>query len=337
MKKLIFGLVIFTLVILFSCSDDNNNNSVVTTSSEEVVVIANRAAGSISFINANTDQVTNTLSIPNSEPMYIVYVAVKDRLYVGDRTGKKVHVINPKTKMVETSINVGNGVFHMWASGLQLWVNNDIDNTISVINLNTNTVMQTINIDLKPHDVFINSTGTKAYVSVFNTNSTMPDKVYMYNTSNFTKTAEANVGKDPHLYHLSSTNRLYVPCQSGEVFTLNGDNLNLISNNAFEGAHGIYAAPNQSTIFVTNISGAKLYSINAANSTLNGTAVNTLAATPHNIVVNDSGNKMFVTHSGATANKVTTYNVNGTTITAGITITAGTNPFGLAYYKRVIN
>jgi YVTN family beta-propeller protein len=338
MKNLIFGLPVALLATLFtSCSSDNYHYSDPPKIYEEKVVVANRGAGSISFIDATSNQV-NTLAIAGSEPMYVVYVPIKDKIFVGDRAGKKVHVINPQTKAVEGSITVGNGVFHMWADGLgkQLWVSNDIDNTISVIDLNTNTVVKTINVGMKPHDVFLSKDATKAYVSVFNADAAMPDKVYMYSTSDYSKTGEANVGKDPHLYHLPNTNKLFVACQSGEVYALNGSNLSVISNNAFTGAHGIFPSPDQNTVFVTNITGQQLYSVNATTGMQNGMPLMALITTPHNIVVNEDGNKMFVTHSGGAATAVSTYTINGASLTTGTTITAGTNPFGLAYYKREV-
>ncbi|MCD0457470.1 YncE family protein [Chryseobacterium sp. LC2016-27] len=338
MKNLIFGLPVALLATLFtSCSSDDHHYSDPPKIYEEKVVVANRGAGSVSFIDATSNQV-NTLAIAGSEPMYVVYVPTKDKIFVGDRAGKKVHIINPQTKVVESSITVGNGVFHMWADGMgkQLWVSNDIDNTISVIDLNTNTVVKTINVGMKPHDVFLSKDAAKAYVSVFNADVAMPDKVYMYSTSDYSKTGEANVGKDPHLYHLPNTNKLFVACQSGEVYALNGNNLNVISNNAFTGAHGIFPSPDQNTVFVTNITGQQLYSVNATTGMQNGMPLMALSTTPHNIVVNEDGNKMFVTHSGGAATAVSTYTINGTSLTAGTTITAGTNPFGLAYYKREV-
>lgn len=338
MKNLIFGLPVALLATLFtSCSSDDYHYSDSPKIYEEKVVVANRGAGSVNFIDATSNQVS-TLAIAGSEPMYVVYVPTKDKIFVGDRAGKKVHIINPQNKAVESSITVGNGVFHMWADGMgkQLWVSNDIDNTISVVDLNTNTVVKTINVGMKPHDVFLSKDATKAYVSVFNADAAMPDKVYMYSTSDYSKTGEANVGKDPHLYHLPNTNKLFVACQSGQVYALNGSNLSVISNNAFTGAHGIFPSPNENTVFVTNITGQQLYSINAATGMQNGMPLMALSTTPHNIVVNEDGNKMFVTHSGGAATAVSTYTINGTSLTAGTTITAGTNPFGLAYYKREV-
>lgn len=334
MRKIFLG--VFTLALV-SVSCNNDDETPVTY--EEIVAVANRGAASVSLIDATTNKVTNTISISGSEPMYVVYVAAKDKLYVGDRAGKKVHIINPKSKTVEGTINVGNGVFHMWADGLgkQLWVNNDTANTISVIDLNNNTVVKTINVGMKPHDIFLTKDATKAYVSVFNTDASMPDKIYSYSISDYSKTGEVNVGKDPHLYHLPNSNKLFVPCQSGQVYTLNGSDLSVTSNNSFTGAHGIFPSPDQNTIFVTNISGGQLYAINTATNTLIGSSVNSTGSTPHNITINEGGNKMFISHSGAAANTVSTYTLNGSTITAGSTITVGTNPFGITYYKRAVN
>ena len=197
--------------------------------------------------------------------------------------------------------------------------------------------MQTINVGFIPHDVFLNSDASKAYVSILDFNPSMPDRVFMYSTSTYAKIGEANVGKDPHLYALPSTDKLYVPCQiSNQFYTLNANDLSLISNNPLVGAHGIFPSPDQSTLFITNYTGNQLYSINTASSVMNGIAVNTLSTIPHNIVVNEAGNKMFVTHSGSSSNTVSTYTIIGNIISPETTITTSTNPFGLAYYKREV-
>lgn len=325
---------VWLLALIFTFISCNKTD--IAKQYEEVVVVANRGSANVSFIDAKTNQITNKLSIPNSEPMYVVYVAEKDKLYVGDRAGKKIHIVNPTTKILEGAISVGNGVFHMWADGQgkQLWVNNDIDNSISVIDLTNNKVVKTINIGQKPHDVFLTKDGKKAYVSIINSDASKADKVFMYSTADYNKTGEISVGKDPHLYHLSNTNTLYIPCQSGQVYSVSGSDLSLISIISFSGAHGIFPSPDQNNLFVTNISGQQIYSINAKNNTQNGSAIAALYATPHNISINEMGDKMFVTHSGASANNVSIYGINGSTISGTSTIISGTNPFGLTYYKR---
>ena len=302
---------------------------------EEIVVVANRGSGSVSFIDAESEQVLGTLSIPGSQPMYVVYVEAMDRIYVGDRAQNKVHVINPDTKAVMAAIDVGNGVFHMWADGNgdRLWVNNDIDETTSVIDLHTNTVVHTIDIGAKPHDVFVTEDGSRAYVSVINPGSD-PDEVFMYSATTFQKTGEQVVGKDPHLFHLWKKKKLYVPCQSGDVYALDESDLGVINVNAYPGAHGIFATANQNTIFVTNISGAELYAINTIKDEQIGSPTGT-APIPHNLVVNKHNSKLFVTHSGATANTLSIYTIDPQQdLMLSSTLTIGTNPFGLAYYER---
>lgn len=335
MKKAILFSVAMGIIVFFSksCKKDSNKTY------EEYTIVANRGGESISFINSKTNVVDKKLVISGSEPMYVVYVASKDKLYVGDRKQNKVHIINPNTKEVESSINVGSGVFHMWAdgNGNQLWVNNDIDNTISVINLNTNSVVKTISLGIKPHDVFLNADGTKAYVSVFTSLATDPDSVYMFSTATYTKTKAMAVGKDPHLYLLSNSNKLFVPCQSGEVYALNSEDLTLLNKSMYEGAHGIFPSTDQKTVYVTNISMKKLYAINAATYSQNGATTDALEATPHNLVVNNDNTKLFVTHSGASANKVSIHTLSNSAIGAGTTIETGTNPFGLTYMRRASN
>jgi YVTN family beta-propeller protein len=149
--KIISTLLIASLTGLAGCKKDNTGLQEMQTEHEEVVVVANKAGASITFINAKNDEVMKSLSIPGSEPMYVVFVPRYDKLYVGDRQQKKIHVINPATQLVEQSISVGNGVFHMWADavGKALWVVNDADQTISVIDLASNTVVKTISLRSK--------------------------------------------------------------------------------------------------------------------------------------------------------------------------------------------
>ncbi|UZT99675.1 YncE family protein [Chryseobacterium fluminis] len=336
-KKLFASTLFLSLAFSISCSN-NNENAPLPKPFEEKIVIANRGSASVSFIDPATNSVTKTLPIPNSEPMYVVYVPKTDKLYVGDRAGKKVYIINPQNQAIESSVSVGNGVFHMWAdgNGKELWVANDIDNTVSVINLASNTVTKTIDVGMKPHDVFLTPDGTAAYVSVISSDSS-PDKVFKYSTSNYTKTNEVLVGKDPHLFRLSD-NRLYVPCQSGKVYSLNADTMDLVFEKDYTGAHGVFPSPDQHILFVSNITGAQLYSISTATGSPASNPLPSPTPVPHNIVVNQQGNKMFVTHSGASANTVSAYNIASSgTLTPSSTITVGTNPFGLAYYKRKQN
>jgi YVTN family beta-propeller protein len=339
MKQNIFqytALLTLASMLFIGCDKDYDQNK---QKYEERVVVANMASGSISFVDANSNQVLNTLAIPGSMPGYVVYVPSRDKLYIGDRAQNKVHIVNPKTQLLETSIPVGSGVFHIWADGIgrKLWVVGDIDNTISVIDLSNNTVVKTISVGMKPHDIFLNSSGTRAYVTIVTGDPKIPDSIYMYSATDYNKLASKAVAKSPHLFHISNPNKLFVACQSGTLLTLDGTNLAEISSIGLVGAHGIFASPSNNFLYVANITGTQIYTVETSKSSLVGTPVNSLVNTPHNILVNNDGNKMFITHPGPTSSIITTYSLgeNGS-ITPGTTITVGMNPFGLTYYKRKI-
>jgi DNA-binding beta-propeller fold protein YncE len=97
-------------------------------------------------------------------------------------------------------------------------------------------------------------------------------------------------------------------------------------------------ARNGKTFYTTSIASggvAGLVTIDTNTNTVLGTT-NTGAppiGTPHNIAVTPNGKKLYVTHSGATANTVTVYATtkrDPVPVFLG-TITVGANPFGLAY------
>lgn len=348
MKKQILlsvASVIALLSIFNSCSNEddaatpiNPTDDIVTPTSEEIVAIANRASGSVSYIDAETDQVIETMSIADSEPMYVVYVPAKDRLYVGDRANNAVYQIDPDTKEIEQTYPVGAGVFHMWADGMgnQLWVNNDIDNTISIIDLNEETVINTISLAVQPHDVFLTESGDRAYVSIFS-NSKAPDSIYAYSTLSFAKIGARAVGRDPHLFHIPASNKLYVACLSDELYVLNGTDLNVLSITELENAHGLFPSPDRDALYLTNILGAQLFSVNTATDAIVFGPLDTTIEIPHNVVVNEAGTKLYVTHSGMTANTVTVYAIApDESLSLLETVTVENNPFGLAYYSREI-
>lgn len=188
------------------------------------IVVANRGSGSISVIDANTDSLVGTFDLPagdnQPEPMYVVDGRAKNRVFVGDRANDRVVVFNAQDFSVETTVPTGRGVFHMWsdARNQQLWVNNDIDNTSTVINPNTLEVIATVPTpaDLvamggKPHDVILDPNGTYAYVTIINV-AGENDYVVQFSADTFEEVNRAAVGKDPHVSLTKHNDLLYVPC-----------------------------------------------------------------------------------------------------------------------------
>jgi YVTN family beta-propeller protein len=229
----------------------------------------------------------------------------------------------------------------MWADpkGKQLWVNNDIDNTITVIDMYSLKVKTTISIGQKPHDIILSADGNFAFVTIFSGNPKIPDSIFKYSTNDFFIKAKAAVGKDPHVSLTPAVYSLYVPCQgAGSVFVLQQDDLSLIKNIAVPNAHGAYMSPNGKTFYTSNIAGGgidELWSISTSTNQVIGSPVNTNNPTPHNIVINADGSKLFLTHSGATSKAVIVYKISAANpqpvyVT---TLTTDLNPFGIAYYK----
>ncbi|MFZ0389918.1 MAG: hypothetical protein WAN36_05620, partial [Calditrichia bacterium] len=247
---------------------------------------------------------------------------------------------------IETTIPTSAGIFHMWADklGRQLWVNCDIDKVTDVINLRTLQVVASIptpadlvSMGGKPHDVILGPLGRLAYITVLGLPGSN-DYVVQFNTRTRQEMGRAAVGKDPHL-SLTTWNRyLYVPCQgTDEVIVLNRYTMQQKKSINVPGAHGA-GMPNHGQVFyTTNLPGGGtdgLFAINTHRNRVIGSA-DTPYAVPHNIALIQSSRKLYLTHSGATSDKVTVYGVSiHHPVPVYITeITVGLNPFGLAYSR----
>jgi DNA-binding beta-propeller fold protein YncE len=314
------------------------------------VVVANRGSGTISVIDSRTDGVVGTYDLPADagepapEPMYVVYTSTHHRVFVGDRANNRVAAFDAASFTMDGTVAAGNGVFHMWANpqGSQLWVNNDIDKTTTVIDPANLTVITTVATppDLvamggKPHDVILGPMGEFAYVTVL---GVMGDNDYVvqYDTGSFEETGRAPVGKDPHVSLARQHDRLYVPCQnSNVVIVLNRFTMEEITRIDVPGAHGAGMTMNGRYFYTANLTGGganALYTIDTRQNDLVGDPVDSPYEVPHNIALNPSGTKLYLTHSGA-SDKVTIYEIGGGSPVPEYTseVTVGLNPFGLAY------
>ncbi len=319
------------------------------------IVIANRASGTISVIDANTDAVSGTYDLPEgdntNEPMYVVWSAAKDLVYVGDRGNDRVVAFNPGDFSVAGEVAVGAGVFHMWADfkgKKQLWVNNDVDKTTSVIDLETMTVVATVPtpadlVDMggKPHDVIVEARGRAAYVSVIGVAGDN-DYIVQFDTETFEEIGRAAVGNDPHLSLSPENRKLFVPCQGADkVFVLDLKTLAQITTIDVPNAHGAIMSLDGKALYTTNISDGGsdgIFGVHAAKHIVKVTA-DTPFPVPHNAAltpqdrVGSRPKKLYITHSGATADKVSVYDVSRRAPVHITDITVGLNPFGLAFAR----
>lgn len=342
-KALLFVLALFLGLTLFlpgAAAD-------VQAQRAGLVVVANRASGSISVISARSDALLGTVPLPEGEkppePMYVTYSRSGHHVFVGDRANDRVVVFDAGDFSVVTTIPTGAGVFHMWADpqDRQLWVNNDVDNTATVIDPVGLTVLATVPMpaDLieagyKPHDVILDPSGRLAYVTLLGPDPDH-DMLVQFSTRSFNEINRVPVGKDPHVSLTRRNRLLYVPAQNSNVLTLlNRFTLEQVDELDVPGAHGAGMAPNGQVFYTTNLPGGGadgLFAIDTQTNTILGTA-DTPYPVPHNVVVTRNG-KLFVTHSGDTSDKVTIYGVSMTDPIPVLIgeVTVEFNPFGIAY------
>jgi DNA-binding beta-propeller fold protein YncE len=312
------------------------------------IVVADRNSGTISIIGVKHDELLATIELPAGdappEPMYVYYTPIKNRVFVGDRANDRVVAFDARTFEVDGIVPAGQGVFHMWGSPNtgQLWVNNDIDNTTTVINMRTLEVVATVPTpeDLvaaggKPHDVILSPGGFFAYVTVLGVEGEN-DYVVQYFAWTFHEIGRAPVGKDPHLSITWRRPWLFVPCQESDaVYVLDRFSLEAVEIIDVPGAHGAGMPLHGRYLYTTNLpEGGEdgLYVIDTSDLEVVGEPVDTPYSVPHNIALTPSGRKLYVTHSGPN-DKVTVYRTSRWNPMPQYIgeVTVGSNPFGLAF------
>jgi YVTN family beta-propeller protein len=313
-------------------------------------VVANRASGTISIIDARTAELVDTVALPQEggdatpEPMYVSHSAIAGRVFVGDRANDRVAIFDADTFAPVGTVPAGQGVFHQWGNptGRQLWVNNDIDNTITVIDPVSLDVLATILLpgDLvamggKPHDVVLDHRDRWAYVTMLGL-AGPSDYLVQYDTSTFLEIGRQPVGKDPHVAIGVGTD-LYVACQNtDQVLVFAPDDLAMVAMLPVAGAHGAAISGDGRRFYTTNLPGGgmgAIYTIDTSTNRQLRYPVDTPYPVPHNLLATPDGKLLFVTHSGGTADKVSVYALKGLTRQPVLMgdLTVGLNPFGIGY------
>lgn len=176
--------------------------------------IPNISQGMISIVKNNITkdiQFTKTNPITTNQGM----VAFSGNIYYANSSGNNILVYNQATNNFETSINVGNtpvslsvitDVFH--TNNHYLIVVNQFSNNISIIDLNNNTVLMTVNTGLRPISVAVNSHTDQIYITNFDSSS-----ITVFNIKNFPLISKYTIpvlGEPTGITIDSNTNTLYV-------------------------------------------------------------------------------------------------------------------------------
>ncbi len=308
------------------------------------MVVANRAAGTISVIDVATNSVVNTVALPGAnapEPMYVTYNPENDAVLVGDRANNQIAVFNARTFAPLPAIPAGDGVFHMSANRSigQFWVNNDVDDTVTVIDSQTLAPITTIALpaDLvadggTPHDIHLDPIESAAFITMIGLTGGN-SVVLKYSTNTFTELDRETVGGAAHMALSPNHNELFVLNQGAdEVEVRSRATLDLLDTIIAPNPHGESQLTDGTYLYSTNISDGGtdgLLTIDTATNTLVDTD-DTNFPTPHNIALSPDNMFLYVTHSGATADKVSIFSLADPANPSLLTeVTAGLNPFGI--------
>lgn len=156
------------------------------------VYVTNQLSATVSVINALTNKVIATYSMPQfSEPSDILISPDGKTLYVADYNIGTISVVNAATGAITSTVVVGNNPWLMALSpdGGILYVTNPVLANIAVINTSSNTITATIPLSSEPTGMTISPDGSRLYVGLYNTNT-----IAVISTSNYTVVGTAAAG-----------------------------------------------------------------------------------------------------------------------------------------------
>tara|TARA_B110000503_G_C7172925_1_gene425309 strand:+ start:11450 stop:12505 length:1056 start_codon:yes stop_codon:yes gene_type:complete len=335
---IIFSLSIFAF-LLVACNDDDDNSS-TGTEPQNYFAVANRGSNTITYHNTENLSLLGTTSLPDgTQPTYVTYSSERDKIYTGGLENGMLYEINSETFVIERTLEVGIGAFHLSLNDTvdQLWVNN-INNavkTTTVVDLNSFTVEQTINLpstislstNAVQHDVIINPQGNYAYVTILDGMNT--SHLVQYDTSDFSVVNTLQIGGDAHVGFFN--NYLYSLSQNdGEIKQHQLDDLSELVSVSFSGSHGVTASTNY--LFAADLPNGRLGVIDTQNNIIS--TLDTSFNATHNLAVNNSGDKLIVSYSGGAQTKIELFDITNGQLTLNTTLESGTNPFGVAFIQK---
>ncbi|MCO1602776.1 YncE family protein [Desulfosporosinus nitroreducens] len=214
------------------------------------------------------------------------------------------------------------------------YVTNLGNDSVTVINTATNTILTTISLpdDSFPKGVAITPDGSRAYV----TNRGTPDSVTVINTATNTivTTIPLPDGSDPAGIAITPDgSRAYVtnsgtPDSVTVINTATNTILTTIPLPDGSNPEGIAITPDGSRAYVTNFGNDTVTVINTATNTILTTII-LPAGNPAGIAITPDGSRAYVTNSGM-PDSVTVINTAINSILTTIILPAGTDPFGIA-------
>jgi YVTN family beta-propeller protein len=202
------------------------------------------------------------------------------------------------------------------------FVPNQSDNTVSVINVATNTVTSIIPVGIHPIGVSVSPDGSIVYITNIGDIS-----VSVINTATNTVSAIIPVGNNPKGVSVSPDgSKVYVANENDNTVSIINTATNTVSATITVGTNpfGMCVSPDGSKVYVANFSDSTVSVIATATNTVSATI--TAGNSPDGICVSPDGTKVYVANYGGNTVSV----INTATNTVSTTIPVGNNPYGLS-------
>lgn len=142
-----------------------NHNAVYSPDGKELWTSQMAMDGKVLVFDATTYALKNTIPV-GMEPAEVTFSADGTKAYVANGGDDNITIINPSTKAVITTIAVGDNPVAAWVGNDgNMYVDNEDGQTVSVISVAANNVVQTINLGFMPGSVAHNATRNELWVT----------------------------------------------------------------------------------------------------------------------------------------------------------------------------
>ena len=217
---------------------------------------------------------------------------------------------------VTATVNVGETPQAVAFDGSHMWVTNTLDDTVSKINVSTNTVTDTVTVGELPRGVAFD--GSHMWV-----NNTYDGTVSKINVSTNTVTATVNVGGFSNVKAAFDGSHMWVTNSNKNMLSKINVSTNTVTATVNVGVTPQGSAFDGSHMWVANLFDNTVSKINVSTNTV--TATVNVGDSPFNVAFD--GSHMWVTNAGdGTVSKI---NVSTNTVTD--TVNVGGIPEGLAF------
>ncbi|KAI0567739.1 Nitrous oxide reductase [Gracilaria domingensis] len=280
--------------------------------------------------------------------MYFGLSPQKSEIWVGDRGNSRLVILKLSGRRITPDgyIETPEGLFHSMITQVGsepypiVWNTCDIANVTVVYDLTSRRKLAQIPLPPEvaalggvPHDITANS--DYGFVTYIN-NADGAGYIASYSARTFELIQLRQVALDPHIAIRDST-KLTVAAQGGEVLLLSIPDLRTLNQDLSQPSpHGTIITFNSKFLYVTNIAemgeNAVVTYDTSTLQRVNCPIVTTSNPVPHNPATNLDGSRIFITHSGATSDIVSAFDIadDGCVMRGSEQIVrTGLNPFGL--------